>query len=205
MTRSIARLALVLLLLSAAAGTALAQQSDISPNVPPPPKKPMTAQDKAKARDEIRANAGKALEKFYAADPKIRDEVAKAAGYGVFTTYGVSFVLGGAGGTGVVHDNAARKDWYMRVAQASAGAQIGAAQNETLIVFPTRKGLTDFVEKGWVGGASGGGTAGAAGRTGGAAGGKATGGATTYTMTKNGVQAGGAVEGAKYWKDKALN
>ncbi|MFO0233737.1 MAG: YSC84-related protein [Burkholderiales bacterium] len=165
----------------------------------------MTAQEKAKARDEVRTNATKALEQFYAADPKIKDAVAKAAGYGVFTTYGVSFVLGGAGGTGLVHDAAAKKDWYMRVAQASAGAQIGAAQNETLLVFPTKKAVTDFVEKGWVAGASGGGTAGAAGKTGGSAGGTATGGITSYTMTKNGVQAGGAVEGAKYWKDKALN
>jgi lipid-binding SYLF domain-containing protein len=195
----------VALALSLATGVALAQQSDIQPNTMPPPAKPMSAQDKAKARDEIRANSSKALEQFYQADPKLKEAVAKAAGYGVFTTYGISFVLGGAGGTGVVHDNAAKKDWYMRVAQASAGAQIGAAQNETLILFPTKKAVTDFVEKGWVAGASGGGTAGAAGRTGGSAGGLATGGVSTFTMTKNGVQAGGAVEGAKYWKDKALN
>jgi lipid-binding SYLF domain-containing protein len=192
-------------LLSLAAGAVLAQPSDIQQNTPRPAPKPMTAQEKAKARDEVRTNATKALEQFYAADPKIKDAVAKAAGYGVFTTYGVSFVLGGAGGTGLVHDAAAKKDWYMRVAQASAGAQIGAAQNETLLVFPTKKAVTDFVEKGWVAGASGGGTAGAAGKTGGSAGGTATGGITSYTMTKNGVQAGGAVEGAKYWKDKALN
>ncbi|MFN8838856.1 MAG: YSC84-related protein [Burkholderiales bacterium] len=192
-------------LLSLAAGAVLAQPSDIQQNTPRPAPKPMTAQEKAKARDEVRTNATKALEQFYAVDPKIKDAVAKAAGYGVFTTYGVSFVLGGAGGTGLVHDAAAKKDWYMRVAQASAGAQIGAAQNETLLVFPTKKAVTDFVEKGWVAGASGGGTAGAAGKTGGSAGGTATGGITSYTMTKNGVQAGGAVEGAKYWKDKALN
>jgi lipid-binding SYLF domain-containing protein len=192
-------------LLSLTAGAALAQQSDIQANAPREAPKPMTAQEKAKARDEIRANATKALEQFYAADPKIKDAVGKAAGYGVFTTYGVSFLLGGAGGTGMVHDAGAKKDWYMRVAQASAGAQIGAAQNETLLLFPTKKAVTDFVEKGWVAGASGGGTAGAAGKSGGSAGGKATGGVTSYTMTKNGVQAGGAVEGAKYWKDKALN
>jgi lipid-binding SYLF domain-containing protein len=192
-------------LLSLTAGAALAQQSDIQQNAPREAPKPMTAQEKAKARADIRANANKALEQFYAADPKIKDAVAKAAGYGVFTTYGVSFVLGGAGGTGLVHDAATKKDAYMRVAQASAGAQIGAAQNETLLLFPTKKAVTDFVETGWVAGASGGGTAGAAGKTGGSAGGTATGGVTSYTITKNGVQAGGAVEGAKYWKDKALN
>ncbi len=191
--------------LAAASGTALAQQSDITPNAPRAPAKPMSAQDKAKARDEIRANAGKALEQFYASDPKIKEQVARAAGYGVFNTYGVSLVLGGAGGTGLVHENATKKDWYMRVAQASAGAQLGAAQNETLIVFPTKKSLTDFVEKGWVGSATGGGSAGAVGKSTGGGGGVGTGGTSIYTMTKNGLQAGGGVEGAKYWKDKALN
>lgn len=188
-----------------AVGTAHAQQSDISPNAPRAPAKPMSAADKTKAREEIRANAGKALEQFYASDPKIRDQVAQSAGYGVFNTYGVSFLLGGAGGTGLVHDNATKKDWYMRVAQASAGVQLGAAQNETLIVFPTRKSLTDFVEKGWVGSATGGGSAGAAGKSTGGGGGVGTGGTTIYTMTRNGLQAGGELEGAKYWKDKALN
>ena len=195
----------IALALAATAGAAAAQQSDIAPNVQREPAKPMSAQEKAKAREEIRANAGKALEQFYASDPKIREQVAKAAGYGVFNTYGVSFVLGGAGGTGLVRDTATKKDWYMRVAQASAGAQLGAAQTETLILFPTKKALTDFVEKGWVGSATGGGSAGAAGKSAGGGGGVGTGGTTIYTMTKNGLQAGGGVEGAKYWKDKALN
>ena len=195
----------IALALAATAGAAAAQQSDIAPNVQREPAKPMSAQEKAKAREEIRANAGKALEQFYASDPKIREQVAKAAGYGVFNTYGVSFVLGGAGGTGLVRDTATKKDWYMRVAQASAGAQLGAAQTETLILFPTKKALTDFVEKGWVGSATGGGSAGAAGKSAGGGGGVGTGGTSIYTMTKNGLQAGGGVEGAKYWKDKALN
>jgi lipid-binding SYLF domain-containing protein len=81
----------------------------------------------------------------------------------------------------------------MRVAQASAGARIGAAQNEMLLVFPTEQSLTDFVEKGWDGSGTGGGS------------GAGTGGTSIYMLTKNGVQGGGGVEGAKYWKDKALN
>jgi hypothetical protein len=52
--------------LVAAFGTPLAQQRDITPNTPRAPAKPISAQDKSKARDEIRSNAGKALELFYA-------------------------------------------------------------------------------------------------------------------------------------------
>ncbi len=66
------------------------------------------------------------------------------------------------------------------------------------------KSLTDFVETGWVGSATGGGSAGAAGKSAGG-GGVGTGATTIHTMTNNGLQAGGELEGAKHWKDEALN
>jgi len=48
--------------------------------------------------------------------------------------------------------------------------------------------------------------AGAAGKTiGGQSGGNAIPHAKYYTLTKNGLQIGGAVAGAKFWKDEALN
>jgi lipid-binding SYLF domain-containing protein len=161
--------------------------------------------DKAKKQAEIRAAAQTALEKFYAARPSLKNDVAKAPGYGVFTTYGLSFMIGGAGGKGVVHDATAKKDVFMDMAQASAGVQIGASQSDTLIVFKTKKGMADFIEKGWVAGASGGGTAGAGGKSVGGTTGQNLNDAMYYTITKNGLQAGGAVEGTKFWKDKSLN
>ncbi len=55
-------------------------------------------------------------------------------------------------------------------------------------------------------GGGGGGSVGAAGKgAGGATGQKIGSGAKVYTVTKNGLQAGGAVEGTKVWTDKALN
>jgi len=165
------------------------------------------AQDaKAKKQAEIKKVTAASMEKFYKAKPELKAEVEKAPGYAVFTTYGLSFIVGGAGGTGIAHDSKARKEIFMNMAQASAGAQIGAAQSETLIVFTTQKAVDDFINKGWDAGGGGALQAGAGGKSAGpAAGASSMTGAQIYTLTKNGVQAGVALAGSKFWKDKDLN
>ena len=174
--------------LSLAAGSALAQT------------------EKAKKQAEIRKVTATSLEKFYKADPKLKEAVAKAPGYAVFTTYGISFLIGGAGGKGLTHDNKSKKDTFMEMAQASAGIQAGIAESETLIVFKNAKAMQTFVDKGWEAGGGGAVQAGAAGKSVGAAGGEnAIADASYYTLTKNGLQAGVAVAGTKFWKDKDLN
>jgi lipid-binding SYLF domain-containing protein len=190
------------LMLPLLTGTALAQQ-DIKPNTMPAPKKVVP---KAEQQAEIRSKTSAALEKFYTTEPRIKTEVAAAPGYAVFTTYGLSFMLGGAGGKGLVHDSATKKETFMSLAQASAGVQIGAAESDMLVIFPTKQAMTSFIEKGWTAGAGSGGSMGGAGKTaGGSTGQKAGSAAMVYTITKTGLQAGGAVEGTKVWKDKALN
>jgi lipid-binding SYLF domain-containing protein len=174
--------------LSLAAGGALAQS------------------EKEKKQAEIRKATATSLEKFYKADPKLKEAVAKAPGYAVFTTYGLSFIIGGAGGKGLAHDNKTKRNTYMDMAQASAGLQIGAAESETLFIFKTPQALQTFVDKGWEASGGAAAQAGAAGKSVGAAGGEqAIADATYYTLTKNGLQAGVALAGSKYWKDKELN
>ncbi|HEY6135682.1 MAG TPA: hypothetical protein VIW70_17040, partial [Rubrivivax sp.] len=56
------------------------------------------AQDKTAQQAEVKAKAMQALQDFYKADSKLKAAVAAAPGYAVFTTYGLSFGLGGAGG-----------------------------------------------------------------------------------------------------------
>ncbi len=164
------------------------------------------ATEKSDKQAEVRKAAQTALAKFYKADPSLKAKVAKAPGYAVFTTFGMSFLVGGAGGKGIVHNNKTKKDTYMNVAQASAGVQIGIAESETLFVFQTAAGLNEFVEKGWTAGGSGGAQVGADGKsTGPATGEMSTAGAQSYTLTKNGLRAGVAAEGAKFWKDDDLN
>ena len=180
-----------MLILSLAAGGAIAADTD-----------------KAKKQAEIRKAAQATLQRFYKANPKLKADVDKSPGYGVFTTYGLSFLVGGAGGSGVAFDRKSGRNSYMNMAQASLGAQIGAAQTEVLIIFKTPAALRQFVDKGWEFGGGGAIEAGAGGKTVGLPGGggeNLIADAFYYTLTKNGLQAGGAVAGTKFWKDGDLN
>jgi lipid-binding SYLF domain-containing protein len=159
--------------------------------------------EKEKKQAEVRTNAEKTLADFYKAEPKLKAEVGKASGYAVFTTYGLSFLIGGAGGKGLVHDNKTKKVTYMDLAQATAGLQLGAQESRYLFIFKDAKAMESFINSGWEAGAEGGAGAGA-GKGAGGTGGQFTGG-SVYSLTKTGFQAGGMVTGTKVWKDKELN
>ena len=172
----------------------------------------LAKEDKATKRAEVQKKTSEALERFYKAKPELKEAVAKAPGYGIFTTYGFSFVIGGAGGSGIVHDNKTKHDTYMSVGGASAGLQLGASQTEVLFIFHNAAAMKTFIDKGWTGGAEAKASAGAGDKSVGGGRGESTGGsktgdvgADTYTMTKNGLEAGVAVGGSKFWKDKDLN
>ena len=159
-------------------------------------------------RAEVRKATQASLARFYKENPKLKAEVDKAPGYAVFTTYGASFIVGGSGGTGLAHDRKSGRDTFMNMAQASVGVQLGASQSETLIIFKTPAALTQFVDKGWEFGGGARAEAGAGGKSVSVPGGggeNLIADALYYTLTKNGLQAGGAVAGTKFWKDKDLN
>jgi lipid-binding SYLF domain-containing protein len=161
---------------------------------------------KAEKRAELRKVSKATLADFYKADPKLKGEVGKSPGYATFTTYGLSFLIGGSGGKGLVHDRKTGKETAMAMAQASAGVQIGASQTRILIIFKNAQAMQTFVDKGWEFGGGGGIQAGAAGTSVGPGQGEnVISDASFFTLTPNGLQVGGAVAGTKFWKDKDLN
>ena len=87
--------------------------------------------DKAQKQAEVRKATQASLERFYKANPRLKGEVERSPGYAVFTTFGVSLIIGGAGGTGMAHDRKTGARTYMNMAQASVGVQIGAAESDT--------------------------------------------------------------------------
>ena len=87
-----------------------------------------------------------------------------------------------------------------------AGLQLGASQTEMLFIFKTPAALKKFVDSGWEVTNTATASAGASGATVGRGRGEtAPQDAETYTLTKNGIEAGVAVGGSKFWKDKDLN
>jgi len=157
-------------------------------------------------RAELRKMCDEALATVYKAKPEVKGMIAKSAGYGCFTSFGMSFFVGGAGGQGLVHSNKTKADTYMNMAQASGGFDFGIKQYREVLVFKDAKTLQQFVDKGWEFGGSATATA--------AAGGKGataddtqinTGAIQVYPLTGTGLAAGVSVAGRKYWKDDALN
>jgi lipid-binding SYLF domain-containing protein len=164
------------------------------------------AATKAEKQAEALKATAAALDRFYAKKPELKATLAAVPGYAVFTTYGVSFIVGGSGGTGAVRDNNTKKITFMKLGGASAGFQLGAVENDVLVIFKTAKAMDGFVTKGWE--ASGGVTAGAAAGDKGGGGGQgasASGDVQTLTLTKTGIEAGLAIGGVKAWKDDELN
>jgi len=172
----------------------------------PAPAPAATPAELAAKRAELRKMCDEALATIYKAKPAVKAEIAKGAGYGCFTSFGMSFFVGGAGGQGLVHTNATGKDTFMKMAQASGGLDFGIKQYREVLVFKDKKTLQQFIDKGWEFGGSASATAAAGGK-----GGTAdttevkTGAIAVYPMTDTGLAAGVSAAGRKYWKDDELN
>jgi lipid-binding SYLF domain-containing protein len=165
------------------------------------------ASDVAAKRAEIRKMCDEAVALLVKEKPDMKGKIGKAAGYGCFSSFGMSFLLGGAGGVGLVHANATKKDTYMNMGQATGGLDIGIKEYREVLVFHDAKTMQTFVDKGWEFAGSAGSAAKAGGK--GAEAGEAqitsSGGIEVFSMTKTGLALGVNAGARKYWKDKDLN
>ncbi len=107
------------------------------------------AADPAAQKAELRKMCDEALATLFKAKPAAKAEVEKAAGYGCFTSFGISFFVGGAGGRGLVHDNATKKTTFMNMGQATGGLDFGVKDYREVLVFKDKATLAKFVDKGW--------------------------------------------------------
>ncbi len=106
-----------------------------------------TADEKRQAVQQMRSET---LAELYEVHPYAQAQIAEAAGYGVFSNFGVNlFLLSTASGWGVVHDSGAGTDTYMKMYSAGIGPGLGVKDFRAVFVFTTEEALRSFVEDGW--------------------------------------------------------
>jgi lipid-binding SYLF domain-containing protein len=161
----------------------------------------------ADERDSILKMRDETLAELYKTKPETKDKIAKAPGYAVFSTYGLTVIfVGGAGGKGVAVNNQTKAETFMEEGSASVGIGLGGQEVRTVFIFNDAAALDNFINKGWEFGAEGtlqaqtdtkGGTTGASTSF--------TKSTEIYQLEKSGLMAQATVGGTKFWKDKTLN
>jgi len=147
------------------------------------------------------------LNAFYAEDATLRDKVADAPGYAVFSSIGTNLILvSTGGGYGVAHNNTTGQDTYMKMGEVGVGIGLGVKDFRALFIFKKEAALNSFIENGW----EWGGEADAAAKAG-DQGGEASGAGNVnadmevYQLTEAGLALSATISGTKYWKDDELN
>lgn len=163
---------------------------------------------KERQREEARSMARTTIEDLYRLQPKARAELEGAAGYAVFSNFGLKvFVGGGGSGSGVAFDRDRETVVYMKMAEVQAGLGIRAKKYRQVWVFENRSDLDRFIDSGWeLGGQS---TLSA--KLNGNGGSLFTGalsvrpGVWLYQMSGDGLAADLTAKGTKYYRNKSLN
>lgn len=166
------------------------------------------APSKAEQQSEIRNTARSTLERLYKSTPDARKAVEGAAGYAVFSNFGMKILLAGGGsGKGIVVDNKTKQETFMKMAEIQAGLGFGVKKFRLVWVFEKKSDLTRFINSGW----ELGGQATAAAKVSGQGGNLFTGamsvspGVWLYQLTDDGLALELTAKGTKYYKDKDLN
>jgi lipid-binding SYLF domain-containing protein len=159
-------------------------------------------------RTDIRKVKDQALAELYKVQPSARGHIEQAAGYAVFSNFGLKIlVAGGGSGRGIVVDNKTKKETFMRMAEVQAGLGFGVKNFRLVWVFDKKSDLDRFINSGWELGAQGTASAKVAGQGASAFQGavSVTPGVWLYQLTDDGLALELTAKGTKYYRDDALN
>lgn len=105
--------------------------------------------DPAEKKANIRTQRNEMLAQLVAANPRMQDTLRQAAGYATFKQVSVNLLLlASANGYGVVVDNQARKETFMRMASLGAGVGAGVKDLRVIFIFHDPAVMKQFVEQG---------------------------------------------------------
>jgi len=172
---------------------------------------PVWAQKKGATREqkqaEIRKIVTETLNRLYKMQPSSKEAVEKAAGYAVFSNFGMKiFLAGGGSGKGLAVNNKSKQETFMKMLEVQAGLGIGVKKFRLVWVFQTEEALNSFINSGWELGSQA--TAAAqyddkgAGLAGAVAISKNV---WLYQLTDDGLAVELTAKGTKYYRDDDLN
>ena len=158
-------------------------------------------------KDEIRKKTKEILAQLYKAEPSAKATISKAAGYAVFSNFGMKIFVAGSGtGKGIAVSNKTKKEVFMKMIELQGGLGMGVKKFNLVWVFETPDKLDTFVNSGWEIGAQ---TSAAAkvGDKGGAYQGAmaVSPGIWLYQLTESGLALELTAKGTKYYKNDELN
>lgn len=157
-------------------------------------------------RQHIDRTEQSVLNELFRLQPDLRDDLARAPGYAVFSNVNVNLLLASAStGYGVAVDNQTRQRTYMKMGELGVGLGFGVKDFRALFLFDSPEVMDRFVNRGW----SFGGHADAAAKAqdkGAAIGGEVVAdGMRVYQLTESGIALQATLKGTKFWKDTELN
>ena len=168
---------------------------------------PPTPAEVQEEKQEIRKKAKEILATLYKAQPSAKTTIDKAAGYAVFSNFGMKIFVAGSGtGKGLAVNNKTKKEIFMKMFELQGGLGMGVKKFNLVWVFETPDKLNTFVNSGWELGAQ---TSAAAkvGDKGGAFQGAmaVSPGVWVYQLTESGLALELTAKGTKYYKNDELN
>jgi lipid-binding SYLF domain-containing protein len=158
-----------------------------------------TPPDKRHAILDMKKNT---LAELYHVRPQAKSQIAKAAGYAVFSDVNINVIFASfGGGHGVVKNNKTGKHTYMKMGEVGIGLGLGIKDFRAIFIFHDHNTMNKFIESGW----EFGGHADAAAKAsdiGAAVGGEILlDNITIYQLTESGLALQATIKGTKYWKD----
>jgi lipid-binding SYLF domain-containing protein len=158
-------------------------------------------------REDIRKMANDTLARLYKTQPSAQKAVETAAGYAVFSNFGMKiFLAGGGSGSGIAVNNKTKQESFMKMVEIQAGLGFGIKKFRLVWVFESQKNLDTFINSGWELGGQTTAAAQLSGQGGALAGAMSISpGIWLYQLTDDGLAIELTAKGTKYYKDSNLN
>jgi lipid-binding SYLF domain-containing protein len=168
---------------------------------------PVWSLSKESKRNDVKKMTNETLARLYKVQPSAKKSIEGAAGYAVFSNFGMKIgIAGGGSGTGMAVNNKTKQATYMKMVEVQAGLGMGIKKFRVVWVFESQSLLNQFINSGWEIGGQTSVAAQMSGQGASIAGAiSISPGVWLYQLTDDGLAAELTAKGTKYYKDSDLN